>query len=74
MQEKALNEILVGKACNGLVSVLENRNCNEGLGTKPILRCNGSRRKSETSFHSIHKNESRSHTRSIHSLHLVSKR
>ena len=38
MQEKALNEIMVGKTCNRLVSVLENKNCNEGLGTKPILK------------------------------------
>ena len=57
--EKALNEIMVCKTFNGSVSILKNRNCYEGLGTKLVLRCNNSRRTSETSFHSIHKNESR---------------
>ena len=57
--EKALNEIMVSKTCNGSVSMQENRNSCEGLGTKQVLRCNNSRYTSETSFHSTHKNESR---------------
>ena len=35
---KALNEIMVYKTCNGSVSILENRNCHEGLVTKLVLR------------------------------------
>ena len=55
--EKALNEIIACKTCNRLVSILENRNCHEGLGTKLVLRCNNSRCTSEASFHSTHKIE-----------------
>lgn len=50
---------MVHKTCNGPVSVLENRNFNESLVTKFILRRNNNRYTSETSFHSTHKNESR---------------
>ena len=57
--EKALNETMVCKTC-GTVSIMENRNCHESLGTKLVLRCNNSRYKSETSFfHSTHKNKCR---------------
>ena len=55
--EKALNEIMVCKTCNGSVSVMENRNCHEVFGTKLVLRCNNSRYTSETNIHSAHKNE-----------------
>ena len=34
--EKSLNEIMVCKTCKGSVSILENRNCHEGLGTKLV--------------------------------------
>ena len=43
----------------GSVSIMENRNCHECLGTKLVLRCNNSRQKSEANFHSTHKNECR---------------
>ena len=41
-----------------MVSILENRNFNEGFVTKLILRRNNNRCTSK-SFHSTHKNESR---------------
>ena len=34
--EKALNEIMVCKTCNRSVSILENKNCHEGLGIKLV--------------------------------------
>ena len=55
--EKALNEIMVCKTCNGSFSIKENSNCHECLGNKLVLRCNNSRCISEISFHSTHKNE-----------------
>ena len=57
--EKALNEIMVCKTCNGSVSVPENRSYHEGLGTKLVLRCNSNRYTSETGFHSTYQNKSR---------------
>ena len=44
--------------CNGSISILENRNCHEGLRTKLASRSNESRCTSETSFHNRYKNES----------------
>ena len=54
--EKTFNEIMVCKTCNGLVSILENRNCQD---PELVLRCNNSRSTSETNYHSAHKNKSR---------------
>ena len=44
--QKALNEIMACKTCNGSASIQENRNFHESLGTKLVLRCTSVTRKS----------------------------
>ena len=34
--EKGINEMLSCKSCNSSISILENKNCREGLGTKLV--------------------------------------
>ena len=75
--EKTLNEIMLCKTCDGSVSILEMRNCHEGLGAKLVMRCNYNRCTSVIRFHSTHKNESKKsyqiNTLSTHGMRALAK-